>query len=371
MQAQSSSRIRTFTIGFHEEAQDEARHARAVAGYLGTDHTELYLTPQDAQAVIPLLPAMFDEPFSDSSQIPTYLVAEMTRQHVTVSLSGDGGDELFGGYQRYFRTEHYWKKLGWLVGSGVPGRAQRLRRLPAQWLGQGVQLMAPVMRRFGSPVLSETTTAKLAELLCAKSQQEFYQALFCHWPQPSQVVKGSAEGLNALADSRSGPELSSLAHTMMYLDAVSYLPDDILVKLDRSAMWVSLETRVPFLDHRIVEFAWSLPLDMKIRGGEGKWLLRQLLYKYVPKTLVERPKQGFSVPLGTWLRGPLRSWADEMLDERRLRHEGFFNPGPIVRKWQEHSSGKHDWRYYLWDVLMFQAWQEQHLQSPSRSRAVA
>jgi len=336
MQARSARPVRTFAIGFAEKAYDEAGHARAVAAHLGTDHTELYVTPADALAVVPELPGIYDEPFADSSQIPTVLVARMARRHVTVALSGDGGDELMGGYTRYLRVQRWWEQcarvpapLRWPAGMVLSGSA----RLPGRgaWRGK---------------------VGKMGELLRARTQGEFYRQFVSYWTDPASVVVGGEEPPTPFAQPLEGSTLDA----MMELDAVTYLPDDILVKVDRAAMAVGLETRVPLLDHRVYEFCWSLPRQYKLRRGTGKWLLRQLLYRHVPRTLVDRPKKGFGVPLAAWLRGPLRDWAEALLDPARLRQQGLFQPEPILHKWREHASGHRDWAARLWGVLMVQAW---------------
>lgn len=358
MQAQSSQPVKTFTIGFHESAYNEAPYAKAVAHHLGTDHTELYVTPEEARAVISRLPEIYDEPFSDSSQIPTFLVSELTRQQVTVSLSGDAGDELFGGYNRYLLAGSIWRKIRWLPPTLRTLAARSMTALsPAAWdrfYGVLARVLPPRWR-FSLP---GDKAHKLAEILTAASPELIYRGLVSHWPQPATVVIGATEPTTVLNQAAAWPDLC-FDQRMLYLDALSYLPDDILVKVDRAAMAVSLETRVPLLDHRVVEFAWRLPLAMKIRHGESKWILRQVLDRYVPRTLIERPKMGFGVPLDRWLRGPLRDWAEDLLDESRLRREGFFHPEPIRHKWAEHLAGTRNWQYHLWDVLMFQAWLEQ------------
>jgi asparagine synthase (glutamine-hydrolysing) len=361
MQVQSDRPVQTFTIGFHESGYNEAEHAKEVARHLGTDHTELYVTPQEAQAVIPRLPALFDEPFADSSQIPTFLVAELARRYVTVSLSGDGGDELFGGYNRYFMLNAIWKRIGWMP--------RPLRRLAsgaalavpsALWQGifRSAGRFLPDMQDVPNPA---DKAQKLAEIIAARSPEAIYLDLVSHWKLPASLVIGAREPATALTDSSRWAQVDSLTERMMYLDLVTYLPDDILVKVDRASMGVSLESRVPYLDdHRVVEFAWRLPLGMKIRNGKGKWILRQLLSQYVPSQMIERPKMGFGVPIDTWLRGPLRDWCEALLDEQRLKREGFFNPTPIRQKWQEHLTEKHNRQYYLWDILMFEAWLEEN-----------
>lgn len=351
MQKQSRLPVRTFTIGFHEAGYNEARYASAVAKHLGTDHTELYVTPDQARAVIPRLPTLYDEPFADVSQIPTFLVSELARRHVTVILSGDGGDELFGGYNRYLWSMRIWNMVGWAPLS--------LRRMAAR----GLSFLNPV--RWGK-ILAPTGLPnpsdkihKLAEVIRTSAREGIYLDLVSHWKYPDQVVIGGQEPLTALTDSARWVNTATFAERMMSLDLITYLPDDILAKVDRASMGVSLEARTPYIDdHEVVEFAWKLPIGWKIRGGQSKWILRQLLYRYVPLGLIKRPKMGFSVPIDAWLCGPLRQWGEELLEERRLRREGFFHPAPIRQRWKEHLSGVRNWQYCLWNVLMFQAWLE-------------
>jgi asparagine synthase (glutamine-hydrolysing) len=361
MQAQSSRAVRTFTIGFREEGYNEAEHAKAVARHLGTEHTELYVSPTGALDVIPRLPALYDEPFSDSSQVPTFLISQLTRQHVTVSLSGDAGDELFGGYPRYFRTARIWRMLNRLPGPARKGIGRAIHSVSESgWnrlAGPFIPLLPPTMGNFGHKA------RKLGETLGEDAPEAIYRGQVSHWEHPSRLVIGSAEPQTVLTDRARWRELADVENRMMYLDAMSYLPDDILCKVDRAAMGVSLETRIPMLDHRVVEFAWRLPMNMKIRNGQGKWILRQVLHKYVPRQLTERPKMGFGVPIDGWLRGPLREWAESLLDGSRLRQEGFLDPGPIRQKWAEHLSRRYNWQHHLWDVLMFQAWLEQERMS--------
>ncbi|MGZ5092905.1 MAG: asparagine synthase (glutamine-hydrolyzing) [Burkholderiales bacterium] len=356
MQAQSSRPVRSFSIGFAEEAYNEARHAKAVAQHLGTDHTELYVTPQQAMSVIPKLPLIYDEPFADSSQIPTFLVSELARKHVAVTLSGDGGDELFCGYVRYFWGRRIWNRIGRLPYGLRTLTAAALRSLsPSSWN----VLFAGMNRLMSSTAVGELTgdrVHKLANVLAVSSPDALYHGLVSHWPQPQSMVHGSREPLTALTDRTQWARLSDFTQRMMFLDAVTYLPDDILVKVDRASMAVSLEARVPMLDHRVVEFAWRVPLSRKNRNDQGKWLLRQVLYRYVPPALIDRPKMGFGVPIDSWLRGPLRGWAEDLLCEHRLRDQGYFDPAPIRQKWAEHTSGGCNWQYWLWDILMFQAW---------------
>ncbi|MFY3773569.1 asparagine synthase (glutamine-hydrolyzing) [Marinobacter salsuginis] len=354
MQAQSDRPIKTFTIGFHEEGYNEAQHAKAVADHLGTDHTELYVTPEEAMAVIPKLPTIYDEPFSDSSQIPTFLVSQLARQHVTVSLSGDGGDELFYGYGRYFKADAIWSKLGRVPLPLRRALATLVAHAPARGLEKAMGLLP---RRLQIDHFADRLP-KLSEMLAYPDSQSFYRHFVSHAQKPEELVLGVKEPDTMLSRSGCMPNLPGLRERMMYLDAMTYLPGDILTKVDRASMAVSLEARVPMLDHRLIEFSWRVPTDYKYRNGQGKWLLRQVLYRYVPKSLMDRPKMGFGVPIEHWLRGPLREWADELLDEKRLREEGFFDPAPIRKMWEEHVSGKRRWHYYLWDVLMFQAWLE-------------
>lgn len=336
MQKQSSQPVRTFAIGFNEAGYNEAEHAKAVAHHLGTDHTELYVGAAEALAVIPKLPRIYCEPFADSSQIPTYLVSQMARQHVTVALSGDAGDELFGGYNPYQFLPRVWNSL---------------KRLPVP-LRRVLQAMLA-----GLPLPERM--AKLCAVMAAPTPQALYRQVLSHWPDPEQVVLGAQEPATLLNTPSDWPQTDCLEHWMMAMDAQTYMADDILVKVDRAAMANSLETRVPMLDHRVVELAWRFPLHMKIREGQGKWILRQVLYRHVPRDLIERPKKGFSIPLAAWLRGPLRDWGEALLNETRLRQEGYLNPVPIRRAWESHQQGKADHSSRLWGVLMFQAWLEE------------
>lgn len=359
MQRHSSSSVKTFTVGFHESGFDESVHARAVASHLGTDHTEFIVTAAEARNVIPELPWMYDEPFADSSQIPSHLVCRAARQHVTVALSGDAGDELFGGYNRYFWGPAVWDRVGWL-----PYRVRRsLGRAialipPTSWddFGRVVNSLPGHSHRFTR--VGDKAHKLAARLRKVRTRDDLYLSLVSEW-QPQDVVLGQSGGWELpplLSDPVPPAAAGDERLRMMYLDAMTYLPDDILCKVDRAAMAVSLETRVPFLDHRVAEMAWRLPLSMKIRDKEGKWILRQVLYRHVPKHLIERPKAGFGIPVGEWLRGPLRKWADELLEEGRLRHEGYFSATPIRIAWEQHLSGRHDWTAKLWGILMFQAW---------------
>lgn len=357
MQAQSTRPIKTFSIGFHESVYNEASHAKAVAQHLGTDHTEWYVTPQDALDVIPKLPQIYSEPFSDSSQIPTYLVSSLARRHVTVSLSGDAGDELFGGYDRYASTAAYWASMNRVPRAARRIMAQAITSLSAaQWNRLARPLMALLPARYSKRDVGSLAW-KGADTLLVDRLEPVYQRVVSHWAQPLELVLGAAEPATMLTRGGGLPECAPI-HRMMALDQVSYLPDDILCKVDRAAMAVSLESRVPLLDHRVIEFAWQLPLSYGMRGGVAKWPLREVLARHVPRQLTDRPKMGFGIPIDGWLRGPLRDWAESLLDASRLRQEGFFDPAPIRFKWEEHISGKANWHYHLWDVLMFQAWLE-------------
>ena len=358
MQTSSRRPIKTFTIGFDENGYDEAIHAKAVAAHLGTDHTELYVRPADALAVIPRLPSIFCEPFGDSSQIPTYLVSQMTRREVVVALSGDGGDELFGGYNRYLAARTTWKRMLHMPRFARHAVAGMLRTIsPATW-DHLVERAKPLLPKHWHVATPGDKAHKLAEALLQSNGRGFFLNVASQWKDPANMVPGASEPTTLLTDEEAWPRTGNLAHWMMAMDAQSYLPDDILVKVDRAAMANSLETRVPMLDHRVVELAWRLPLHQKIRHGQGKWLVRQVLYRCVPKALVERPKMGFAIPLDTWLRGPLRDWAETLLDESRLRQEGYFDPRRIRQAWEEHLSGRRNGQYALWTVLMFQAWLE-------------
>lgn len=358
MQSQSSRPVRTFSIGFHEADYDEAKHAAAVAKHLGTEHTELCVTPRQAMDVIRRLPELYCEPFADPSQIPTFLVSQLARQHVTVSLSGDGGDELFGGYDHYVLGPRLWGGLSRIPAGLRAWSSRGITALsPATWN----RLLKPIgllrRRRAWNP---GDRLHKGAAVMAARSSAELYRLMGSHWDTPASPVLNADVPPTALTSPELQPDMDHFVHRMMALDLVTYLPDDILVKVDRAAMGVSLETRVPFLDHQVVEFAWRLPLEYKLREGVGKWPLRQILYKHVPRELIERPKMGFSVPIDSWLRGPLRDWAENLLSKERIQREGFFDRTLIRKKWNEHLSGQRQWQYPLWNVLMFQAWLERH-----------
>jgi asparagine synthase (glutamine-hydrolysing) len=357
MQAQTSAPVQTFTIGFEEAAYDEAQHASAVARHLRTDHTELYVTAAHAVELVPKLATIYDEPFADPSQIPTYFVSELARRHVTVSLSGDGGDELFGGYERYTWGRNIWRGIGWAPQQTRRALAAAVAGVPVAHWDRLLGWMQPFLPR---QVGRRTLGARLhqfAEVLPVESSDALYSWLVSDWRQDAPaVVRGAREASTRLTDPLKLPRLRGVMDRMMYLDATTYLPDDILAKVDRASMAVSLESRMPLLDARVIEFAWRMPVAMKVRHGVGKWSLRRLLRQHLPDALIDRPKMGFCAPMHLWLRGKLRDWAEALLDERLLREGGVFDPAPIRRRWSEHIRGVRDWHADLWDVLMFQAW---------------
>ena len=356
MQEESSIPVRTFTIGFREEEFNEAEAAKKVARHLRTDHTELYVSPEEAMAVIPKIPTLYDEPFSDSSQIPTFLVSQLARRHVTVCLSGDGGDEVFGGYNRYVWAERIWNAVGWMPGGMKSLTEKTLTAVSPQAWNRMFDKLAhilPERMRYPNP---GDKIHKLSEILTARNRVEIYRRLVSQWKEPEEVVLNSREPGTVNWETGALLETESFAGLMMLLDLQTYLPDDILVKVDRATMGVGLEGRIPYLDHRIVEASRLIPEEMKFRRGTSKWILRKILSRHVPPALFDRPKSGFGAPIGDWLRGPLREWAESLLDERRLEKEGYFNPGPIRKKWEEHLSGARNWQYHLWAILMFQEW---------------
>lgn len=363
MQVQSSRPVSTFTIGFEETEFDESAHARAVAAHLGTNHSEMMVTSAKARQVIPDLPMMYDEPFADSSQIPTFLVCHAARQHVTVALSGDGGDELFGGYNRYSWGPRIWDYVDWLpyalrrsLASAITAVSVEAWNTAQLALGRAIPRLQEI-NRMGDKAHKLATRLRTVE-----NREDLYLSLVSEWTAPEEVLaRGSpVETRTTLSDPLPVRGVDSESLMMMYRDTVTYLPDDILCKVDRASMATSLEARAPFLDHRVAELAWRLPLSMKIRGGETKWALRQVLYRHVPRSLIERPKAGFAVPVGEWLRGPLKPWAMALIDERKLQTQGFFRPHLIRKKWREHQEGSRDHTAMLWAILMFQAWYEKN-----------
>jgi asparagine synthase (glutamine-hydrolysing) len=352
MQAQSRRPVRTFSIGFHEDGFDEARMAKDVARHLGTDHADLYVTGVDARAVIPRLPELCDEPFADASEIPTFLVAQLARQHVTVSLSGDGGDELFGGYTRYALAEAAWRVVSKIPRTLRGPLAAGVRDLP---LGSALRALGPLLPAKVSRLDSRARRQQIADLLASRDRTDLYRRMISVWQRPVDLVRGGTESFASEVPSL---ELGSFSKEMSYTDLVGYLPDDILVKVDRASMAVSLEARVPMLDHRLVELAASLPEDLRVREGKRKWILRQVLYRYVPPSLVERPKMGFAVPMGAWLRGPLREWAQDLLSSARVRAEHLVAAAPLSALLDAHLAEKEDAHAPLWLALVFLSWQE-------------
>jgi asparagine synthase (glutamine-hydrolysing) len=355
MQRASDRPVKTYTIGFSEAEYDESKHAAAVAAHLETDHTQLVVTPRQAMDVIPLLPRIYDEPFADASQIPSYLVSKLARHEVTVALSGDGGDELFCGYNRHRFGPQIWEKV-----RHVP---MPLRKAAATMLNAGgIRAADYIFQRFrhrledGGPRILRDKLQKSADALACPTRESFYQALCSYNRRPEELLLQGHDAESVFSEPHKHPKLKDFSLWMAAMDQITYLPDDILAKMDRAGMAVSLEARVPLLDHRLVAFAHRLPLSMKIQEGRSKHLLRQVLYRMVPQKLIDRPKQGFGIPIDGWLRGPLREWAQELLDEKRLASEGFFQPKGVGKMWREHTSGKANRQYHLWAVLMFQAW---------------
>jgi asparagine synthase (glutamine-hydrolysing) len=356
MQAQSTKAVRTFSIGFHEEGIDEANDARAVAKHLGTDHTELYVTSDDAMQLVGRLPEIYDEPFGDSSQVPTLLVSQLARRYVTVSLSGDGGDEVFGGYNRYTWGRRVWNHI-----DRIP---RALRELTASAITAFSPQVWDAAFRHVRPVLPDSWQQrnpgyklhKLATLMGSVGPMDMYARMASHWFESERVVLGSDRRAPLHMVENLWLELPDFERQAMYLDSITYLPNDILVKVDRATMAFSLEGRIPYLDPRVVDFAWRLPLNMKIRSRQGKWILRQVLYGYVPAKLVERPKMGFCIPLDEWLRGPMREWTEALLEPRWLEQREFFHAGSVRKMWKDHLFGRGAWQFPLWDILMFQLW---------------
>jgi asparagine synthase (glutamine-hydrolysing) len=358
MQRSASVPVRTFTIGFSEAGYDEAAAAREVAAHLGTDHTELVLSPAQARDVIPLLPQLYDEPFGDSSEIPTFLVSQLARRHVTVALSGDGGDEAFGGYTRYTWASHIWDRLRHVPAIARPALSRTLQAPGAAGWERVYRLVAgalPARLQQAQPV---DKLMKLAAVTSARDANQLYLQLVSQWRDPRLLMPRDAELPSRLVDASRVLEAAGMpfAERMTVLDVLTYLNDDILVKVDRASMGTSLETRAPLLDHRILEWSWTLPWDLKVRHGMGKWILREALRKHVPPALFERPKMGFGVPVGTWLRGPLRDWAEDLLSAQRLRDDGFFEVAPVRTIWEDHLAGRTQDQARLWVLLMFQAW---------------
>ena len=354
MQAQSRRAVKSFSIGFDEEGHNEAHHAKRVAEHLGTDHIEFYVTSDHVLSAVPRLASWFDEPFADSSQVPTYLVAEMARRDVTVALSGDGGDELFAGYDHYAKAEAMWRWIGKWPRPLRAAFASALRVFtPSAW--DRLFQMAPHAFRPSTP---GRKIHKVGDLLCAVDQDAFYRRFLAHCEDPGRMVRGGREPRGILHDSTVRCDIPNFRDRMQFLDMATYLPDDILTKVDRASMAASLEARVPLLDHRVVEFVWRLPSAMKVRDKQRKWLLRRVLDNYVPQRLIDRPKMGFGIPMDRYLRGPLRDWAEDLLAEDRLRQGGYFDPVPIRKAWAEHTAGIRNGQEQVWNILMFESWRD-------------
>ena len=370
MQAQSSLPVKTFTVGFYKDEFNEAQYAKKVAEHLGTKHTELYVKPKQAQEVISRLPDIYDEPFSDSSQIPTFLISQLTRHHVTVSLSGDGGDELFAGYNRYFRVKDFWEKTRFIPNPLKHFLSGTIRSISSdgwdRFFSRVRFLMPDIFKKkmFGGKLY------ELTEFFNCRTTDDLYKRFISHWTKPQELVAIAKEPATVIGDRSLSTEIPDFVDRMMFLDLVTYLPDDILTKVDRASMAVSLEARVPMLDHRIIEFSKKLPLNLKIKREKSKWLLRKILYKYIPEKLIDRPKMGFAIPIDTWLSGPLRDWAEDLLSKDGMRKEGILDPEPIHRLWREHLTGKCNWGHLLWDVLMFQSWYKRWMKSSSYERSM-
>jgi asparagine synthase (glutamine-hydrolysing) len=356
MQSQSNQPVKTFTVGFNENEYNEAKFAKKIAKHLGTNHTELYVSPKTAMEVIPKISTIYDEPFSDSSQIPTFLVSQLTKQHVKVAISGDGGDELFCGYNRYKMSEKFSSLFRFMPFNLRKTIASTIQSISPHNLNK-ISKFIPILDQqtnFGDKI------HKGADVLNTKNFSNIYYTLCSHWKDPTKIVLNSKEPGTLLTKFKPNLNYLDTQEQMMALDFLTYLPDDILVKLDRAAMASSLETRVPFLDHNLIEYVFKIPHSLKFRNGHGKWILKKILNQYVPKNLTARPKMGFEIPLGSWLRGPLRDWAENLLNEKRLNQENFFNTKLVRDKWLEHLNGKKNWHHHLWDILMFQAWLEKN-----------
>ena len=368
MQATGTGRAKTFSIGFEESAYDESRHARAVAEHLGTDHHELRVSPREALAAIPEMPLYYDEPFADGSQVPTYLLSKLTRSHVTVALSGDGGDELLAGYTRYRTGRDIARVIRAVPAALRPAVAGAIRSAPdAAW--RAIEPLVP--RRLGQSPLA-TRMRRFGGYMTEGGEEAMFRGLVGQWAEPEKVVRGGREPVEDIWQGSLAERVPDFGRRMQLIDTLTYLPDDILVKVDRASMAVGLEARAPLLDHEVVEFTWALPDRFLTRNGETKWLLRQVLFRHVPKALIERPKMGFVMPMDEWLRGPLRDWAEDLLDARSMEADGLLNPAPVRQLWGEHLAGRTAGQYRLWCVLMFQAW-KRHWLAPAaaQERALA
>ena len=355
MQSQSEKKVNTFTIGFDQKQYNEAEHAKKVAAHIGTNHHEAYMSNKEILDIVPLLPKIYSEPFSESSQIPTFLVSKIAKQKVTVSLSGDAGDELFCGYSRYQLADKSWSKISKIPYFVRKKVSSGINLFPQNFWQTVLQPLNSRKDKNGIQINPADKLLKAAPLLAFKNRKEFYSKGFMtHNLDAINWVIGSKES-NTIFDTNS-IQIDNYLSEMMTIDQLTYLTNNNLTKVDRAAMANSLETRVPMLDHNIVSFAHSIPIEYKLRDGVDKWVLREVLYKYVPKQLIERPKMGFGVPLAEWLRGPLRDWCENLINQKRLEEEGFFDAKIIRTKWQEHLSGKRNWENQLWDVMVFQDW---------------
>jgi asparagine synthase (glutamine-hydrolysing) len=356
MQAQSASKIKTFTIGFNEDKQNEAEYASKIAAHLGTEHTKLILSSTDAKNIIPMIPTIYDEPFADSSQIPTYLVSKLARNEVKVALTGDGADEMFCGYNRYQVSNRLWSKF-----NGIPHNLRRIGGKTITSIPSGVlnslHSVFPMVNKSNN---FSDRVYKGARLLQSKNFDQFYRDFISYWDNPESLIINSKEPKTSLNRNLENIENMTDIDRMMYLDLLSYLPGDILTKVDRASMAVSLETRLPFLDHRLIEFAWSLPNEYKYNNGQTKWILKEVLNKYIPKNLYDRPKQGFGIPINEWLKGSLKEWGEDLLSEQNIKEQGYFDVKQVREKWSQHQSGKSNWQHQLWNVLMFQSWMEEN-----------
>lgn len=358
MQEDRMDRVKTFTIGFDERGYDESKYAKQIANHLNTDHNEFIVTANQAQSIIPDLPMIFDEPFSDSSQIPTFFISQVAREKVTVSLSGDAGDEIFGGYNRYLWGPKLWNQTRLIPNSIMPFIASCINSVPKNAWGGLEAVINKLKLGAGIESLDIKASKYSHAIKSAITEDDFYKSFLTKWENPKSLIKGFEENESLPCSELKIEYMNELnfLSRMMINDSLHYLPDDILCKVDRAAMANSLETRVPFLDHKVVKVAWKMPNSMKIRGSETKWALRQVLYKRVPKSLIERPKTGFAIPVGEWLRGPLREWAESLLSEEKLDLEGYFHSKQIRIIWNQHLSGRYDWTDRIWSILMFQSW---------------